>query len=471
MATSVSPAINIAKEIKEQVDRFEKLAHEQAAREVKTAPAGATAKFVPAGTDPGWPNQEQFGRLSKSYNAETARFLMRQGKSKAHGSGSAFHKLCLASLPKYKEWMRQTKGDLSAEDANYSHEQLEREYNFVPSGVAAQRAVKGLSGTIEKASNMAENSGILGGYAVPPDFRNNILTIEEEESTILQRCMRVPMTTKTATWPSLDITTNYGTGKSPYEANVYQAWQPEAATINQTNAQLRQFELTNWDLVTYIVISNDLLQDNSVGLDMVLQGLLASSEVFYLEYAVQNGIGANSSMPLGILNAASTLGVDRNTASTIKLVDIVTMVSLMQSRSMKDAVWHAHQSTIPALAQLVSNSTTGQFAWLNPNGQGDDGPLARPMPMRLFGGGELHFTQTCQSVGNTGDLRYVDWGQYFLGERMGQQIAVSDQFLFTNNQIVIRSVTRVGGSPWLNSYILDAQGFNVSPQVILDVHT
>jgi len=146
------------------------------------------------------------------------------------------------------------------------------------------------------------------------------------------------------------------------------------------------------------------------------------------------------------------------------------MYSSVQARSMPNITWTAHQGTIPKLAQLVSNSTTGQFAWLNPNGEGVDGPLARPLPMKMFGGGDLHFTQTCQALGSTGDLRAVDYGQYFLGERLGQQIAVSDQFLFTNNQIVIRSVTRVGGAPWLNSTITDAQGFTVSPYVILQVH-
>ncbi len=475
MASTTVPGLSIDKAIKEQVDRFEKLCHEQAEREVKPTPGGTLGKFVPAGTDPGWPSQEQFQRLSKSYNPDIAKHLMRPGRAydqvvKSQGASSALRKMCLISLPKYKEKLRMSYGEISQEDANYSYEQFEREHGFVPEAIASQRLIKSLTGQVEKASNMASNSGILGGYTVPPDWNNNTLTIQEEESTILQRCTRVPMSTKTATWPSLDITTNYGTGKSPYEAGVYQAWQPEAATINQTNAQLRQFELTNWDMVCYIVISNDLLQDNSVGLDMILQGLLATSQVFYLEYAVQNGLGSNSSMPLGILNSQSAISVNRATAGTITLADIVTMVSVMQSDSRKNAVWHAHQSVIPKLAALVSNATTGQFAWLNPNGEGTDGPLAREMPMRLWGGGELHFTQTCQQLGSTGDLRYIDWKTYFLGERMGQQIAVSDQFLFTNNQIVIRSVTRVGGASWLNNTITDAQGFVVSPQVLLQVH-
>ncbi len=476
MASTVVPGLSIEKAIKEQVDRFDKLMHEQAEREVKGTPPGTAHKFIPAGTDPGWPTQEQFAKLSKTYNPEIAKHLNRPGRAldrlnKTQGASSALRKMCLVSMPAYKEKLRMVYGELTPEDQNYSHEQLEREHGFAPQGVLEQRALKSLTGYVTKASNMSESSGVLGGYGVPPDFRNVTLTIEEEQSVILQKCNRVPMSTKTAQFPALDITTNYGTGKSPYEAGVFQAWQPEAVTINQTNANMRQFELTNWDLVCYIVISNDLLQDNSVGLDMILQGLLATSEVFYLTYAIQNGLGSNSSMPLGILNSPATLGVDRSTSNTITVSDVTTMLASVQERSLPNVTWTAHQSTIPKLAQLVSNATTGQFAWLNPNGEGTDGPLARPMPMKMFGGGELHFTQTCQQLGSTGDLRAVDYGQYYLGERMGQQIAVSDQFLFTNNQIVIRSVTRVGGSLWLPNVISDAQGYTVSPSVILDVHT
>src|SRR6185295_5036614 len=104
--------------------------------------------------------------------------------SKSQGSSSAIRKMCLTALPKYKEWLNQTYGNVSPEDANYGHEQLEREHGFVPQGIAAQRMIKSLTGQVEKASNMAESSGTLGGYAVPPDFRNNVLTIEEEESVI-----------------------------------------------------------------------------------------------------------------------------------------------------------------------------------------------------------------------------------------------------------------------------------------------
>jgi len=473
MATSVSPAVNMDTRVKNLQDSVEKLLSIQAEREAKSPAPGfksGLTRFVPSGADPGWPTQEQVQRLSKSYDADSVRFLTRSSAKKsinATGHGGSIRRILEADVT-CKNWHQHY-----GYNPQYGLEQLERETGFMPWRKFAEKEIKSGNGTVEKASNMAETSGILGGYAIPPDFRAQLLTIEEEESTILPYCMRVPMTTKTATWPSLDITTAYASGESPYAANVFLAWQPEAATINQTNAQLRQFNLTNWDMVAYVVLSNDLIQDNAVGLDMVVTNLLGTEAVFYMEYAAQNGLGASNSMPLGILNAPATIGVDRSTASTITVSDLVTMWSRVQQRSWNSASikWHAHQSTIPKLAQLVSNSTTGQFALLNPNGEGIDGPMARGMPNKLFGGKDLHFTQTCQQLGNTGDLRLVDWAQYFWGERMGAQIAVSDQFLFTNNQIVIRYVARIGGAPWLNSYVTDSQGFTISPYVVLDVHS
>jgi HK97 family phage major capsid protein len=466
-STSSGHTKDIGKELMGRIDNLEKFFNEQAEREKRVVPGNSFSKLVAPGTDPGWLSPDQVNRLAKSYDPALIREM--QATSPGHARkitpfSKALHRILEIQNPRYK----QTYGDTNE---NYSYEQLEKELGYMPTPRYAFNSVKNGKGVIEKASNMAENSGTLGGYTVPPDFKNEVLKVEEEQSTILSKCTRVPMTTKTATYPSLDIFTNYGTGKSPYESNVFLAWQPEAATINQTNAQLRQFTLSNWDMVTYIVVSNDLLQDNSVGLDGVLTTLLGTAAVFYKEYAFQNGTGSSNSMPLGVLNSPAALGVDRAVSNKIGAADIFTMYSQIQERSRDKAEWWAHQSTIPQLAQLISNSTTGQFAWLNPNGEGVDGPMARRMPMKLWGGGELHFTQACQQLGSTGDLRLIDWSQYFVGERMGQQIAVADQFLFTNNQIVIRSVERIGGASWWPTYVTDAQGFQVSFASILDVHT
>ncbi len=456
-----TPGSRTEKALYDRLDKVEGALTNIAQNQQKHGPSGAMSMFVPAGDSAPLPSQDQIMRLAKSYGPEMSRYYLRKNRPAASGRPDALRRLVELDL-KAKNYPQ--RGD------NYGPENFEREHGFVPWYDFARKDLISGGTVVQKASNMAENSGILGGYAVPPDFRNQLLTIEEEESTILPLCMKVPMTTKTATFPSLDITTSYGTGKSPYEAGVFMSWQPEAATINQSNAQLRQFELTNWDLVTYIVMSNDLIQDNAVGLDTVIMKLMASSAVFYKEYAFQNGLGAGNSMPLGILNAPATLGVDRGTSNSITVNDIYTMRSILQMRSWDSVVWHAHQSTIPKLAALISNATTGQFAWLNPNGEGTDGPVSRKMPEAIIGG-KLHFTQTCQQLGSTGDFRAVDWSQYFVGERLGLQIAVFDQYLATTNQILFRAVERVGAAPWLSSFITDATGFTISPYVILDVHS
>jgi HK97 family phage major capsid protein len=466
MSTSNTPGISLTKEFCDRFEKLEKYMYEQAEATSKSAPPGTSHRYVPSGSDPGWLSKEEVDRLSKNYDPffsqqDLKRYLYKGNKLQASGRGNVFKDLAHAATEKWKDPNR---------TEIYGREQFEREHNWVPENKYFRNEVRDNAGQIVKASNMVSNSGTLGGYVIPPDFRAQLLTIEEEESTILPRCTKVPQTTKTSTYPTLDITTNYGTGKSPYEAGVYQAWQPEAATINQTNAQLNQFNLTNWDLVTYVVISNDLMQDNAVGLDSVITRLFATSAVFYKEYAFQNGLGANSSMPLGITNSPATIAVNRAVSNQIGFSDIITMYAKLQQRSWSKACWHAHQSTIPQLCSIISNATTGQLAFLNPNGEGVDGPLARTMPNKLFGGLDLNFTQTCQQLGTTGDLRLIDWAHYFVAERMGQQVAVSDQFLFTSNQLVFRSVERVGGAPWLQNYITDAQGYTISPYVILQTH-
>jgi HK97 family phage major capsid protein len=277
----------------------------------------------------------------------------------------------------------------------------------------------------------------------------------------------------------LDITTAQTTGTSPYFGGILAQWQPEAASINETEPAFRQTDWTAWDLVLYTVSSNQLLADNGIGLDALLTQLFGQAVTWYKEYAYLNGKGAGSSMPLGILNAPATYVQSRYRASTFQLYDATAMMSHLQIRSWDDACWIMHQSVIPQLIQMVDYSATttgstlqhqsagGHFAWMTPYGDGKVGAAAMKLPNAFLNGLPIYFTEKLPSLGTKGDVMLVDWSRYVIGMRLDMQIDISPHFLFRNNQLAWRVIARLDGKPWLNNTITDANGWSVSPFVVL----
>lgn len=422
---------------------------------------------------------DRLQRIAKSYGSAAAADMFAKkhnGKPRLCGAGPALVKL--AALSGDRNAMEVAKSQGLWND-NYNDDSFEKEHEFC----SVHKAIKQggvrdkATGEIRKAA-LAEGSGVTGGYIVPPQFISELLTIAAEDGFIEQRAKVVPMTSYTAQWPMLDITTAQASGVSPYFGGVQATWQPEAQLINETEPTFKQSEWTAWNLQLFTVASNQLLMDNGVGLDALLTQLFGQAIVWYKEYAFLRGLGAGSSMPLGVLNAPAAIAQTRTVANRFTLADAAAMLSHLQIRSWDDACWIMHQSVIPQLIQMASGAVANtassnypagnQLVWTNQFQQGIDGPMAQKLPQAFLNGLPIFFTEKVPTLGTAGDVMLVDWSKYVIGNRMEMQIDVSNQYKFQNNQLCWRVITRCDGRPWLNSEITDAAGWTVSPFVYLN---
>lgn len=421
-----------------------------------------------------WP-VEKLKALGDAYNSRAAIDMFcrkSNGKPKLTGMGPALVRLAAMSGQNDARAIAKAQGMPDT----YDQDNLEQEYGFATVAKARTKGIRGLNGEVRKVA-LAEGSGTTGGYVVPPQFMNELLTIAAEDGFIEQRAKVLPMTSRTAQWPMLDITTAQSTGTSPYFGGIVASWQPEASSINETEPTFKQSEWTAWDLVLYTVSSNQLLADNGIGLDALLTQLFGQAITWYKEYAYLNGLGAGSSMPLGIINAPATYAQSRAVANRFTLTDATTMMSRLQVRSWDDACWIMHQSVLPQLIQMVdggvSNTASSTYVpgnrlvWVNPTMTGDSGPMANKLPTAFLNGLPLFFTEKLPSLTNAGSVLLVDWSRYVIGMRMDMQIDVSPHYLFRNNQLAWRVVARCDGKPWLNNSITDANGWVSSPFVKL----
>lgn len=457
-------------ELVKKLDAIEKGLQEAARRPASRSggtPAGVFGGYVQEGGDPNsWPI-ERLKKLGGVYaSAAAVDMMVRKGSGRQRLTGMGPALVTLAAMSGQRDAMAIAKSQgLYGDD--YGSENFERQHGFVTVHKAATHGIKGVHGEVRKTA-LAEGSGITGGYVVPPQFMTDLLTIAGEDAFIEPKAKVIPMNSRTATWPMLDITTNQGLGITPYYGGISASWQPEAATINETEPTFRQAEWTAWDLVLYTVSSNQLLQDNGIGLDALLTSLFGQAMTWYKEYAFLRGLGAGSTMPLGVLNAPATYVQNRSVPNAFRLADAAAMMSRLQVRSWEDATWVMHQSVLPQLIQMVDNSISNRLVWVSPMGDGKSmGPAAQKLPQAFLNGLPIHFTEKVPVLGTKGDVMLIDWSKYVIGNRLDVQIDVSQHFLFRNNQLAWRVVARCDGKPWLNNVITDASGWTISPFVVL----
>ena len=484
-----SDSTSVMKRLDKMEELLEKAASKPADRGGSPTPGivfGGDNPFSPQGND--WPVQKlkEVGGLYSDYAAVELFVRKGNGRMRLSGIGPALVKLAAMSTRGTENNAYDVAKSQGLVTDTYSSDNLEQQYGFCTVLKGKTHGVPGYDWRSQKIllnerrkTALAESSGVTGGYIIPPQFMNELLTIAAEDAFIEPRAKVLPMNARTAEWPMLDITTVQTLGTSPYFGGILAAWQPEAATINESEPAFKQSTWTAWDLVLYAVSSNQLLADNGIGLDALLTQLFGQAITWYKEYAFLRGLGAGNSMPLGVLNSPAAIVQNRLTAATFTLADAAAMMSHLQVRSWDDACWIMHQSVLPQMIQMVdyaaatggsavgSQAAGGHLSWTTPYGDGKLGGAAMPMPKVFLNGLPIFFTEKAPKLGQKGDVMLVDWSRYVIGMRLDMQIDVSPHYLFRNNQLAWRVVARCDGKPWLNNSITDAEGWTVSPFVVL----
>lgn len=301
-----------------------------------------------------------------------------------------------------------------------------------------------------KASTLAEDSGALGGYLVPEEYRTELLQVVNQNSAFLGKITRIPVGSDAGTFPALDQFTaaTAGSGNTPYAAGVVATATAEGGTLTETNPG---FTDVNWrvnKIGGYTLATNELMRDSIVPIEMLLRQLfgvaVASKEEFYALRG--NGVG----VPLGILNAGCAVGVSPDTDAYWGYADAVEMVSRFKPVG-SGAMWLAHRSIVPDTA-----------SWeIGTNGAGAP-------TLEQLGYGGLQFSDHLPQANNAGCVVLVDWGAYLFFVRDPLSIAYSEHANFTSEKGTWRFSERIDGQPWMKNAVTlpDPQGsYTVSPVV------
>jgi HK97 family phage major capsid protein len=296
---------------------------------------------------------------------------------------------------------------------------------------------------------MSSTDPASGGFLIPEEYRSTLMNVALESAVVRPRARVIPMQSLRISMPMVDSTTNNG---SVY-GGVIAYWTEEGAALVQSQPQFARVTLEAKKLTAYTEVPNELRRDSAVSVEALLNDIFPQAIAWFEDLAFMTGTGVGE--PLGIFNAGNAATITQTAesgqaASTIVWENIVNMYARMLPTSLGNAVWIVSPNTLPQLMTTALSIGTGGA----PVGMalGADGPqltlLGRPVII----------TEKVSQLGTAGDINFVDFGQYLIGDRMQMEAETSTEYRFGNDMTAYRFIERVDGRPWVQSAITPRNG-------------
>ncbi|GEA17506.1 phage major capsid protein [Moorella sp. E306M] len=298
------------------------------------------------------------------------------------------------------------------------------------------------------------DEGASGGFAVPTQFRDDMLMLRPEEAIVRPRATVIPAGDPPdgmITIPAFDQ------GAKGVFGGVEVYWVGEGEEKPETGAGLREVSLQPHEVAAHTVVTDKLLR-NWQAASSFISTLLRSAVVAAEDMAFLRGNGV--AKPIGVLNGAGTIAVNRAVAGQITSNDVINMLAKLLPESKQRAVWIANQSALPQIATL--QDAAGNYIFIK-------GDATRGIPDTLLGI-PIRFTGKTPALGQKGDLILVDFTYYLIKDGSGPFVAASEHVYFKQNKTVIKVFWNVDGKGWVNEPLTLEDGITkVSPYVVLDV--
>jgi HK97 family phage major capsid protein len=306
-----------------------------------------------------------------------------------------------------------------------------------------------------------------GGFLVPEVLRANLLRIALETAVVRGRATVIPMDSQRVPFPAIDSTTNVGS----VFGGITSFWAEEGAAVNPTSAKFGRVVLDSKKHYAYAEVPRELVTDSVIAFDAFVSQVFPEAIGFFedLKFMIGTGVGEPTGMLLPSANPAiATVAKETNQpTNSIVIQNLVKMFARMLPSSLGRAVWVASIDTFPELATMgLAVGTGGAPVWLANGGGPVGGAVATP-PMTIFGRPVI-FTEKAQTLGSQGDISFVDWNYYLIGDRQAMSVADSEDYKFAQDMVAYRFIQRLDGKPWIKSAITPANGGNpLSPIVQL----
>lgn len=312
-------------------------------------------------------------------------------------------------------------------------------------------------------TGLLEGTDSYGGYLVPEQFRQELLTVMETKGIIYPRAVKIPMETNTIKIPYLNA---FDRSSGHVYGGIYWSWTDELAQLSETRPSFGRTELSLEKITGLAFSSSELLEDSPFSMEMILRRGFSDGLIFALEDAFLAGDG--TSVPItGILESSCVYTQAKETgqsADTVVYENIVKMYSHMLEPA--SAVWIISPAVLPQLMtmMLTDGSGAGGPVFVN------IGTGAQQAPVLQLLGRPVFISEFAKALGDEGDIVFANLNYYLIGSKTGPEGAryeTSAHLKFDYDQMAFRFVYRVDGAAWMTSTVTLKNGWEVAPFVTL----
>lgn len=292
-------------------------------------------------------------------------------------------------------------------------------------------------------------TGSEGGFLIPKKFGEMITAFTPESSLVRPRATIIPggdFPDAAISFPALDQS-----GDKGVYSGVVTTWVEEGAEIDETGFSLREIELKSKAIAGFIPFSNKLLRNaaaaSTMGTMLMRQAISKAEDDAFI---AGNGVGK----PLGFLNHKSTKAVNRDTADTVKFIDLALMV---QNHKGEMKEWVISQTLYSTIRTIQDGA--GQYVFSD---------AMAGMPAMLLGY-PVRWSERTPTKGKKGDVMLLDLSYYYIKDGASMVLSASEHVKFTQDKTLFKIVSNVDGQSSLNDKLKLENGETVSPFVVLDV--
>jgi len=325
-------------------------------------------------------------------------------------------------------------------------------------GAADKRLQKFYDRDEPETKDMAGNVGASGGFLIPIEQLNELLAVNPEDDIVQPRATVIRMRRRQISLPVLDQTGTTANVPHWFGGFVF-TYGEEGAEKTEDDFAFRKVTLTAKKLIGYTRASDELVDDEAVGLNDFIGSELgfAGGVRWTRDYQFLRGIGGGA--PLGVINAGATISVAATAnppAPATIFGDLVNMVeSFLPSGKGLWAINQRHLSDLMTMSGPVGNAS---YLW---------GNAVSGQPPTLLGY-PFKFSEKLPGPGTAGSILLADFRYYLVGDRQAATIESTKFDRWRYDQTSWRVVDRHDGQPWLSAPLTLADGTaQVSPFVIL----
>jgi HK97 family phage major capsid protein len=322
-------------------------------------------------------------------------------------------------------------------------------------GVITETRLEGLVSTKAPSSYNTGQTGNLGGFAIPPDFFDEIINLNSESEDLAAQCNIVRTNSD-----GIELAVN---PTKPWSNDgVTSYWVQEGAQITASTDKVTPRYVKLQTAAAFVNVTNQLMSDAPRMADNIT--IKAREAVRSL---VNNSIlnGTGSGQPLGVFNSGAFLEVAKessgNTGNFIA-ENATKIFSALHPDYAYDAIWIINQAAYAGLLMLKVGQTP-VWASAPVNGGFKGGPEGYLL------GKPVYVSKYAKAYGAAGDVSLMNLKQAYnfvvkVGDESGR-LDFSPHLYFDYNMSSFRLTFRCAGQPLFEETVTLPSGLVVSPYV------